>query len=405
MSFLGNRCPGGSYTYINNWLKEQGKEPLKYPAGLVKSVFDNSQKIGRTHLISETNIVKTSVITSHLSVTLDPNNNIQQDLQYQPRRWIWESIDEVKGSNIIDVLTKTSDGFHESRDMFISTCLNKVLKEHGRNSSDNIDSLVETGEDILCDSSNSNDSTISPYNAFSSHKSSLHPISCKAGEPDFLNPCSYDNIIQVIKSIGMRAGVKQYGTGDREWLMVECDGLPYNIIRDIIQNVFRCPKCTDCFYGISTYKDHTCYVLYRTNELREFGWLLPVFGLLHLEMNAARAFTKLNWEVFMSSLGNVLGFKSTKAQAYLQKGADHHKLWHLLEIAYVSLSMELMVPYVRHCLSKNAVPSVDGYWNWSGEIKDPNYRYIQESILNYAHSLMMLRAGIPIFFWRSNNKE
>ena len=71
---------------------------------------------------------------------------------------------------------------------------------------------------------------------------------------------------------------------------------------------------------------------------------------------------------------------------------------HLLEIVYVSLSMELMVPYVRHCLSKNTVTSVDGYWNWSDEIKDPNYRYIQEAILNYAHSLMMLRAGIPIFF-------
>ena len=56
ISFLENRSPGGSYTYINNWLKEQGKEPLTYPSGLVKSVFDNSKKICRTYLVSETTI-------------------------------------------------------------------------------------------------------------------------------------------------------------------------------------------------------------------------------------------------------------------------------------------------------------------------------------------------------------
>lgn len=31
LSFLGNRCPGGSYTYVDNWLKELGKKSLTYP--------------------------------------------------------------------------------------------------------------------------------------------------------------------------------------------------------------------------------------------------------------------------------------------------------------------------------------------------------------------------------------
>ena len=118
---------------------------------------------------------------------------------------------------------------------------------------------------------------------------------------------------------------------------------------------------------------------------------LPVFGLLHLEMNAARAFTKLNWDVFTSSLGTVLGFRSPKAQAYLHKGADHHKIWHFLEILYVTLAKELMVPYVRYCVSKEYSPTVNGYWNWSKHVKDPNYLY--QSILTYACSLLMLRAG------------
>ena len=89
----------------------------------------------------------------------------------------------------------------------------------------------------------------------------------------------------------------------------------------------------------------------------------------------------------------VLGFKSTKSQNYLRKGSDHHKLWHFLEIVYVSISMELMVPFVQHCLSNDLAPTVSGYWEWSVNIRDPNYLYMQESILTYAHSLIMLRTG------------
>ena len=55
LNFIGKRSPGGSYTYICNWLKEKSTEPLTFPNGLVKCVFDNSQKIGKTHLISSIN--------------------------------------------------------------------------------------------------------------------------------------------------------------------------------------------------------------------------------------------------------------------------------------------------------------------------------------------------------------
>ena len=51
-----------------------------------------------------------------------------------------------------------------------------------------------------------------------------------------------------------------------------------------------------------------------------------MFELLHFEMNAARSFIKLIWDVFTSAFGHELGFKSIKAQKYLQKGLDHHKI-------------------------------------------------------------------------------
>jgi len=69
-----------------------------------------------------------------------------------------------------------------------------------------------------------------------------------------------------------------------------------------------------------------CYILDRKRPLREFSWLVPVSGLLYMEINFARAFTKLNWDVFIGRLSYVLGFKSLQAQEYIRRGADHHKL-------------------------------------------------------------------------------
>ena len=141
------------------------------------------------------------------------------------------------------------------------------------------------------------------------------------------------NIIwDVIESFGIKVRIKKYGTGNRKWLMLECDALPHNIIWDVIENVFWCWKCFNCYCSFETFKDHKCFGLNKVIEPHEFGWVLPVIGLLHLKMNAAWAFTKLNWDIFTSSLRATLGFIFLKAQVYIQKGSDHHKLWHFLEI-------------------------------------------------------------------------
>ena len=80
LNSMADRSPGGSYTYINNWLKNQTKDPLVFPNGLSKCVFDNSQKAGKTHLISATNEVPTTVITSQLWITFEKENEMQKRL-------------------------------------------------------------------------------------------------------------------------------------------------------------------------------------------------------------------------------------------------------------------------------------------------------------------------------------
>lgn len=177
--------------------------------------------------------------------------------------------------------------------------------------------------------------------------------------------------------------------------MVECDGLPYNLLRQIISEVLRCEKCNNCFFGVLAFEDHVCHIIHKAGNKREFGWLLPVCGLLHLEMNLGRAFLKLNWEIFFKRVGIELGFKSFKALQYLHKGADHHKLWHMFEIVYSALTLELMVPYARFCKESKEPSSYEGYWVWSQEVVDPNYLYMQQ-VFTHLHALMTLRAGSEI---------
>ena len=118
------------------------------------------------------------------------------------------------------------------------------------------------------------DDEFSPYKCFESFQSFLPDINCNASEPDFVSPNSYATIIQVIQNIGIRVGIKQYGEL-REWLFVECDGLPYNILREILNNVWRCYNCSDCFYGIENFRERRCFILEQVRPTREFSWLVP----------------------------------------------------------------------------------------------------------------------------------
>ena len=68
----------------------------------------------------------------------------------------------------------------------------------------------------------------SPVKAYS-HFSKLvkvkeNKISVRSGEPDFLNPNSFVNICQILRNLGLHAGIKKYNSGSRHWLILEVDG-------------------------------------------------------------------------------------------------------------------------------------------------------------------------------------
>ena len=97
-------------------------------------------------------------------------------------------------------------------------------------------------------------------------------------------------------------------------------------------------------------------------------------GLLHIEMNAEKEFMALNWDIFM------INFTSENALNYAKKGSDHHKLWQFMDIAYLSVSQELLLLYVGSAKLQGQTASVTGFWKIVGTIKNPSYSFSLEMV-------------------------
>ena len=201
------------------------------------------------------------------------------------------------------------------------------------------------------------------------------------GELDMISPSGYENIVSILCNIGVRAGIDKYvPNGECKWLILENDGVIYTIVIKLIQNVFSCPNCGLPTYGKENVGDYQCVSLYNIVMEREFHRIVLLPGLLHFEMNSAKAFVELKWSVFMEHIVIGLRFLSEKAPKYMRKGSDHQKLWQILGISNLSLTDELLLPYVRNCISQCTTSTINGYWEYCENISNSNYCYIQHCV-------------------------
>ena len=190
----------------------------------------------------------------------------------------------------------------------------------------------------------SNSSKKSPYEAFGNHHPS-EPTKIHMGSPVFKNPCSYDALVTVLRDIGRQAGVKQYG-GNREWVAVMCDGLPYNLCISLIERYVQCSVCGECIHGVDNaiihakaeHPDHPVQEF-----TKEFRWCLLLPGPGHIEMNMVKAHVKIMWGVYWEDMVEIFNFKSENAKRSAYNVSDHHKGWTLTRIARDSIGRELLV--------------------------------------------------------------
>lgn len=433
--------PSSSYSTVKRFLVSEAGNEINVPAGAVRCAYDNNQIIGKTHIITGTNKVPTSVMTSTSYVHLS-DSTIQNEYDMKPEHWMWEHLSDDQEAALFGTYADSDalNLFRSTRNDHLCYYLKVVFDQQHKYKEkyvDYIDDHIQCAEAAkkekicsLCGSENDPTyrschmpgcsgslewPTLPPVadaakkmepatsDAASSYKNTIpvrfNEVSVKPGEPEFVNPNSYQTIVTVIQNIGKRAGLVRYGGDTRQWLFLECDGLPYKIMRDIIDNVYICLRCSTSFYGKEKINsdDHRCFLIHGEQPLvREFDWLVPVMGLLHFEMNVARSFLKLNWDVFVSDIAYSVGFESKKAQEYCKKGSNHHKTWDLIQIMYIGLTQELLLPYVRECCANEQIglPTVQGYWDWCESNVDPNYCHLQQMVLSYLHALVLFRVGV-----------
>ena len=234
---------------------------------------------------------------------------------------------------------------------------------------------------------------VKPYNHFSGIEINSNSFKVTTGEPDMCNPNSFQSISSILFNIGERADIKQYTGGKRHWLFLECDGGIYTILEKLLFNVYRCSMCNEAMYGLEEFSEHRCCVLHDILAQHEFGWIFPMPGLLHVEMNACKSFFELNWDIMVKDVCSKMGFVTPKSLDYAKRCVDHHKSWRILEILYVAVTDELLVPYIRHCKDSMTEPSVEGYWIWADKVTNPNYLYMQQMVLTFLHAMMLFRTG------------
>nr|XP_054753606.1 uncharacterized protein LOC129259335 [Lytechinus pictus] len=452
---LGGVSPAGTYYRLRKWLDHRAYKELPPLNGDVVIAFDNDQVVGKTYHVKADNKVRVSVITSICA--FEEDGKLQERAELKPSNWQDKRRDQFE--NVIH--PKSEINVHASELHFkelyrsLSDAISEIIHEQRHSGdgkmTDDIDMHVSQNafdrEYRLCPScseSNRRNKRICAYcgerlrsraeagngdeeSSESSKTSGLeHRFAptvqrvtftaesqleeekadrISARDPFFVNPNSLGTIAAVFRHIGKDAKVKNVAeNGDREWVCVVCDGLPYSIGMNILTSFYECQLCREKTQGQDKFTQHMATihpgVEYEMKDNLEFGWLLLHAGHGHYEMNAVRSFVSLNWEVFMGDAAKVMGFRSERAQKYAKSTSDHHKAWELLQIVYHGGLRELLLPYVRQCLAEGSSPTPEGYLRWSKAVEDKGYAYFQEQIMTYTQAIINLRKGL-----RTNNAD
>ena len=223
--------------------------------------------------------------------------------------------------------------------------------------------------------------------------SSSHLPAVSVHEPVYANPCSYEATATVLRNIAKRSGLRQHG-GVRDWIIVVCDGVPYNLCRRLVASTHICHTCNMSFNGMDSLVDHSNkhHDGVATGS-REFDWVVLQPGAGNIEINMVKGVVELGWDINWKELAIILNFKSETALQCAKKVSDHHKGWTMCRIARLAITRELMVSYVREQLVNSGPISVSGFLKFTMHAKDPNYSFMADFVLEILDAVFMFRCG------------
>ena len=215
-------------------------------------------------------------------------------------------------------------------------------------------------------------------------------------KPSMVNPNSYESIRTCLVDVGIQAGIRKYGNGDRSFVFLYCDGVPYNLIQRVVWCTFRCKMCNILLSSKVQCSQHE----HDEVELEFADWLLVFPGAGHIEMNMLKSIVELLWPICWREIVLLFNFRSEAALRSAQKVSDHHKGWTIARIFRNALVDELLVPYVRSELEQQSVNidtvqlSCKKFWKFLDSAKNPNYTFMADVAFEFIDVIFMYRAGV-----------
>ena len=301
----------GSYTKFIKWRENLASETHPFPKGLIFMAFDNEQKGQKNYLDRGYNTVVYHTVTSFVLFNFNPADQTQNF----ENPWLHKTLNTLQIQELFDLTSEMQTLIDQQLHDYLSVILDETCNEKNENTNA-IDNLIanqktgkqkkccECGKDKIenskrkCPQCNAKLSTLAEIQQeieqiefgkkdstksliFKSHQVKTNiterltnPISITQRSepqkdvniPDMLipdpipiNPNSIVNVRKVLDHIQEISGINK---GDRKWVVVICDGIPYR---------------------------------YMQKFKNDYPGILLVPGPLHEEMNMLKAFVELNW--------------------------------------------------------------------------------------------------------------
>ena len=158
-----------------------------------------------------------------------------------------------------------------------------------------------------------------------------------------MNPNGIESVKEVLVNIMTQCDIGN----SRQWVGVDCDGVPYAIADKLINQCLVCEIHNEQMgcNAIETHfeEQHPGYAI-QYDKL--FHSILLVPGTGHTEINLMRALFQICRPVFMELLADKLGFCSKRAVEYIVTCRNHHLSWQIVLIVLYSFALELIKIYV-----------------------------------------------------------
>ena len=459
LQLMAAKSPYPSYTTILDWLRDLSLTPsVQRPLGDIIITIDNNQILKKKWAIRVENKSYSTVVTMIVAFELDKEGQLQCDPVLVPLTWrqkqiAEEDIKKIKQIGRNEMLRKIH--FEEHLSPFVQSRLVKVASEqqfHNGQWVDCVDAKVEAdkkqetvricsycqyennksvrkcqscGANLTAKKENeltapkkhvnfkesrvriTNDKMegVKLFSEKCQERSEYIKFGCINADdnpktyvlkPSMVNPNSYESIRTCLIDVGIQSGIWKYGNGERRFIFVYCDGVPYNLIQRVIWCTFRCTRCKQMLSSKAQCDQHTHNEEFEC--LLEFAdWLLVFPGGGHIEMNMLRALVEMLWPICWRDMVLLFNFRSEAALRSAQKVADHHKGWTIGRIFRNATVDELLVPYVRYKLDAEGTTvelSSTQYWKYIGSAVDPNYKFMTDVAFELIDAIFMFRAGV-----------